>query len=448
MAAKNPAWRISADFQGGSGRGESDFRPSRPPRRRLQNRRPPGAGDAEAQGGLIKTRPSKPALSPLPRAGRRAKIAQAQTAKCALQDNVFPPPLNSGSALLWHGSVFDVATLNVFPPGSRPAGAGASIRRRHAAGEGVKESSPPSFRTSGAATAGNCFIRAVALCPAKQRFAFSPMGRHARLAAEIPDIFLPLARNENSGMTMIFLPLRINALFVLGDSFTRPELGNDTEGRGAVAVCFEGGCGGMCWPVDRPATHAAAGAAARGVLVFSLVCLVPVVRAYVAGACVGRRLRGNGGRVGGRDSGIARTPVADAVAVCSEGGCGSMCWPVDRPATHAAAGAAARGVLVFSLVCLVPVVRAYVAGACVGRRLRGNGGRVGGRDSGIARTPVADAVAVCSEGGCGSMCWPVDRPATHAAAGAAARGALIFCFGDCFTCSGATRRGGVILWGV
>ena len=27
-------------------------------------------------------------------------------------------------------------------------------------------------------------------------------------------------------------------------------------------------CGGMCWPVDRPATHAAAGAAARGVLVF------------------------------------------------------------------------------------------------------------------------------------------------------------------------------------
>ena len=64
MAAKNPAWRISAGFPGGSGRGESDFRPSRPPRRRLQNRRPPGA--AEAQGGLIKTRPSKPALSPSP----------------------------------------------------------------------------------------------------------------------------------------------------------------------------------------------------------------------------------------------------------------------------------------------------------------------------------------------------------------------------------------------
>ena len=55
----------------------------------------------------------------------------------------------------------------------------------------------------------------------------------------------------------------------LGDCFTCPELGNDTEttqrGRGAVAVCFEGCCGSMCWPVDRPATHAAAGAAARGV---------------------------------------------------------------------------------------------------------------------------------------------------------------------------------------
>ena len=48
---------------------------------------------------------------------------------------------------------------------------------------------------------------------------------------------------------------------------------------------------------------------------------------------------------------------------------------------------------------------------------------------------VGGAVAVCFEGCCGSMCWPVDRPATHAAAGAAARGALIFCFGDCFTCS-------------
>ena len=42
---------------------------------------------------------------------------------------------------------------------------------------------------------------------------------------------------------------------------------------------------------------------------------------------------------------------------------------------------------------------------------------------------------------CGSMCWPVDRPATHAAAGAAARG-VRGGLGDCFTCSGAAARGG------
>ena len=49
------------------------------------------------------------------------------------------------------------------------------------------------------------------------------MGSHARLAAEIPDIF------------------------------------RHGRGQGAVAVCFEGCCGSMCWPVDRPATHARRG---------------------------------------------------------------------------------------------------------------------------------------------------------------------------------------------
>ena len=44
----------------------------------------------------------------------------------------------------------------------------------------------------------------------------------------------------------------------------RGKFRND-GGLGVVAVCSEGCCGGMCWPVDRPATHAAAGAAARGV---------------------------------------------------------------------------------------------------------------------------------------------------------------------------------------
>ena len=85
-----------------------------------------------------------------------------------------------------------------------------------------------------------------------------------------------------------------------------------------------------------------------------------------------------------------------------------MCWPRERPATHAAAGAAARGALIF-----------WFGGFFCGW--------TGSR--------------------CGGMCWPVDRPATHAAAGAAARGALIFCFGDCFTRSGVTARGGFLFGG-
>ena len=154
----------------------------------------------------------------------------------------------------------------------------------------------------------------------------------------------------------------------------------------------------MCWPVDRPATHAAAGAAVRGVrgigglfhrlrsgstrgfdFLFWGALLLFVLR-VVAGACVGRW------------TGQPRMPPQERLHE-GLGGLGDC---------FTRSGAAARGVLVW--------------------RLRGNGGRVGGRDSGVARTPVADAVAVCFEGCYGSMCWPVDRPATHAAAGAAARG--------------------------
>ena len=96
-----------------------------------------------------------------------------------------------------------------------------------------------------------------------------------------------------------------------------------------------------------------------------------------------------------------------------------MCWPVDRPATHAAAGAAARGALIFCFGdCFT----------CSGATRRG-----------LMRFLVlwGGAVVVCSEGGCGSMCWPVDRPATHAAAGAAARGALIFLFWGLFHTHGS-----------
>ena len=54
--------------------------------------------------------------------------------------------------------------------------------------------------------------------------------------------------------------------FVLEDSFTRSELGNDIGLMGALLLfVLRACCGSMCWPGDRPATHAAAGAAARGV---------------------------------------------------------------------------------------------------------------------------------------------------------------------------------------
>ena len=94
---------------------------------------------------------------------------------------------------------------------------------------------------------------------------------------------------------------------------------------GAVAVCFEGCCGSMCWPRERPATHAAAGAAARGVRGVG-DCFT---RSELGNEHRRRRQRRGGGAL-----------LLFVLKAC----CGGMCWPRERPATHAAAGAAARGV--------------------------------------------------------------------------------------------------------
>ena len=86
-------------------------------------------------------------------------------------------------------------------------------------------------------------------------------------------------------------------------------------------------CGGMCWPVDRPATHAAAGAAARGV--FGLGDCFAVGLGAVAGACVdhGRgcerislELRWEGKPFLRRR--FRNDDEGGVVFVCSEGGCG------------------------------------------------------------------------------------------------------------------------------
>ena len=121
--------------------------------------------------------------------------------------------------------------------------------------------------------------------------------------------------------------------------------------------------------------------------------------------------------------------------------CGGMCWPVDRPATHAAAGAAARGALIFCFGGFF-----HTLGRGWHERVRGGGfNPLRGATTGVVMRRRATSGEMARGGfwfggffcgwtgsGCGGMCWPVDRPATHAAAGAAARGALIFCFGGFF----------------
>ena len=166
--------------------------------------------------------------------------------------------------------------------------------------------------------------------------------------------------------------------------------------------------------------------------------LLPFVLRVVAGACVGR------------GSGQPRMPPRERQHEGLGGDWGILSHVLERCDEYYA-------LFVFLVLwgALLPFVLRVVAGACVGRgsgqprmppRERQHEGLGGLGDcftcSGAMRRVlcafcffgfVGGAVAVCFEGCCGSMCWPRERPATHAAAGAAARGALIFCFGDCFT---------------
>ena len=199
-------------------------------------------------------------------------------------------------------------------------------------------------------------------------------------------------------------------------------------------------CGGMCWPVDRPATHAAAGAAARGGF-----CFGEFFCGWTEGGCGGE----------GLTTGVVRHACRHRVTargVFGLGGallpfvlracCGGMCWPVDRPATHAAAGAAARGGF-----CFGEFFCGWTEGGCGGEGLTTGVVRHACRHRVTARGVFGfvggGAVAVCFEGCCGSMCWPVDRPATHAAAGAAARG-VRGGLGDSFTRLGVDGTRGLV----
>ena len=83
---------------------------------------------------------------------------------------------------------------------------------------------------------------------------------------------------ENSGMTMLFFSWRLLRCRrgILSHARERPGthaaagaaargIRGEELGEALLPFVLRACCGGMCWPVDRPATHAAAGAAARGV---------------------------------------------------------------------------------------------------------------------------------------------------------------------------------------
>ena len=197
---------------------------------------------------------------------------------------------------------------------------------------------------------------------------------------------------------------------------------------GAVAVCFEGCCGSMCWPRERPATHAAAGAAARGVrgdwgillrLDWEPLRGHGLTTGVVRHACRHRvTARGVFG-LGGLFCGF----VGGAVAVCFEGCCGSMCCgpasarmpPRERPATHCRRGsgsAAARGVfgLGGSFHMLGSGQPTAAAGGAAARGVRGIGGfnplRGAGAGAPIRRRHAAGATrrVLCAFCFCGGRC--------------------------------------------
>ena len=91
---------------------------------------------------------------------------------------------------------------------------------------------------------------------------------------------------ENSGMTTVFFLWGL--LRCRGEILSHPR---ERQHEGFLVLwgallpfILRACCGSMCWPVDRPGTHAAAGAAARGIREGSCAC----VQADVAGVGVGR----------------------------------------------------------------------------------------------------------------------------------------------------------------
>ena len=152
---------------------------------------------------------------------------------------------------------------------------------------------------------------------------------------------------------------------------------------GAVAVCFEGCCGGMCWPVDRPANRSRRWSGSTppcggaGEEVFGLGDSftrsgVDGTRGLGVGGlirCAGRPREWSCGAVPPQErwheGGGVVFVFSLGVAPVSEGDSFTRSGVVIR--RRAASGETARGVLVFGLGDSFAVGLGAVAGACVGR---------------------------------------------------------------------------------
>ena len=207
-------------------------------------------------------------------------------------------------------------------------------------------------------------------------------------------------------------------VFVLGDSFTRPELGNDIGLMGALLLFVLRVVAGACvgrWtgqPRMPPRERQHEGLGGDWGILLRLDweplrghgLTTGVVRHACRHRVTARGVFGLGGLFCGF--------VGGAVAVCFEGCCGSMCWPRERPATHAAAGAAARGVfgLGGSFHMLGSGQPTAAAGGAAARGVRGIGGfnplRGAGAGAPIRRRHAAGATrrVLCAFCFCGGRC--------------------------------------------
>ena len=155
----------------------------------------------------------------------------------------------------------------------------------------------------------------------------------------------------------------------VGGPALRRRFRND-DGLGVVAVCSEGGCRREVLTTGVVRHACRHRVTARGALIFCFGGFF-----HTLGSGWHERVRGGGfNPLRGATTGVVMRRRATSGEMARGGfwfggffcgwtgsGCGGMCWPVDRPATHAAAGAAARGALIFLLWGVLSHAREWTA---------------------------------------------------------------------------------------